>query len=115
MSTLSDRIRAKREQWLDISEGKRVKVRRPGELELAMLRGGTVEIEHVATVVVDWEGWCEADFLGGAIGKSDPLPFDPDAWREYVIDHAEVATKVAQFFAEMIRNFVTERSDAAKN
>jgi hypothetical protein len=114
MSTLSDRIRAQREAWLEVSEGKRVKIRRPAELQLAALKNG-IEVEHIADVVVDWEGWTEADFLGGALGKSDPLPFDADAWREYVMDHGEIAAKIAQQFVDLVSKHFEVKADTAKN
>lgn len=114
MSDLSERIARMREQWVDVRPGKRVKLRRPAELALSKLTAG-VEIENISAATVDWEGWTEADFLGGAVGKSDVIDFDREAWHEYLMDHAEEAGVVAKALVELIQAHFEKREAAAKN
>ena len=79
-------MRAARESWAE-ADGKAYKVRRPTEMEMVRSRDGNsvpIGLAMLTKVVVDWKGVTEADLVPS--GASDPVPFSPELWEEYVAD-----------------------------
>lgn len=107
-------LRAQRESWVDLGDGRRVRIVRPLEAQMGALVGGVLT-EHVCEFVNGWEGFTEATFLGSAIGASDPLDFDAALWEEYVRDHAEEIGVIAKAIAGAVEAHLSARSDAGKN
>lgn len=93
------RMREQRMQWVELDNGKKVRIIRPSAVDVAehLLHTGSVRVEHAHIVMfaTDWQGFTEADLLGAAIGSSDPLVFDKDLWAEYSCDRIEVCSKVS--------------------
>lgn len=112
---------AKRAEWLDLDGGKRVRVRRPSEVEsLALLRrndDGTPYIAagapEVKKHVVGWEGFSEADFT--AAGASDAIDFDADLWAVWIDDQRVAMQKVAQKIVDLIAAHEKAVADTEKN
>lgn len=97
------KLLAQRESWVEVAPGRRVKVRRPDESEMADFRSG-MNVQLLLRHVVGWEGFTEADILGEGIGAADPVPFDAAlfatvardrmAWFEPI--SVEIATRIAE-------------------
>ena len=113
-STLIQRLREQRESWVEVSAGKRVKIRRPAEAHMVRLQHGiTADIlrEHV----VGWEGITEADLLGAAVGSSDPAPFSADLFVEIAQDRTEWLRRVEEEIVSAVMRHLEAREAAAKN
>lgn len=108
------RIQAQRESWVELAPGKRVRIRRPAEAQLARFRNG-ITVDHLAECVVGWEGFTEADLLGPAVGASDALPFAPELWGEVVRDRMDWVGTLAEALAEVISAHLAQRAATAKN
>mgnify|MGYP000983804214 CR=1 FL=1 len=97
------RLLAQRESWVEVEPGRRVKVRRPDESEMADFRAG-MSVELMLRHIVGWEGFTEADILGAAVGASDPVAFDAALFATIARDHmawfepvsVEIATRIAE-------------------
>jgi hypothetical protein len=114
MTTAADLIAqalAKRERWVDLGNGRRVRMRRPPELEMARMRGG-VEMEKVAAMATAWEGVTMADVLGE--GES-PVEFDAELWRLLVTDNAEWAAACAATIVDMMSEHMAQRETTRGN
>lgn len=114
MATLAERMLAQRQHWVDLGEGKRVRIVRPRETEMAALVRG-VQADHVVQFVDGWDGFTEADLLGPAVGSADPVPFDSAVWSEYVRDRVQVLSTVANAIADQITKHLGAQADLAKN
>lgn len=114
MSKLAAQIRAARDAWCDLGDGKRVKVRRPGEVAFLEMRHGLTP-QLAVEQVVDWEGFTEADFLPPGVGSSDVVPFDREAWREYAGDSVIVSGAVFQHLAEAVTAALEAKKAAQGN
>lgn len=113
-AALIARMDAQRERWVDLPDGKRVKIQRPLEADFVRLRGG-VTVEHVAEFAGDWAGFTEADLLGAAIGSSDALAFSPALWSRVVRDRVAYVGPVAEAIVAAITEHLQQQSDIAKN
>lgn len=122
MSRLIEALRAQRQSWVDVEEGKRVQIIRPSESEVGeFLRGSGksrsmgAELPQVIKYVTGWDGITEADLLGAAVGSSDLAPFDSELWAEVVKDRAEWLKKVsAALLAAIVKHF-EQKAEAEKN
>jgi len=114
VTALLARLDAQRETWVDLPDGKRLKYRRPYEVDLPQFLRG-VRIEHVIDYACDWSGFTEADLLGAAVGSSDPLPFHRDLWAAVVRDRARYLPVVAKAMVETAAAYLQKRVDTAKN
>jgi hypothetical protein len=112
--SLINRLLSQRESWLDLEPGKRVKVRRPPELEAVDLRHG-VTLEHVTKYVVGWEGITEADLLGATVGSDTVPAFSADVWTIVVTDRMEWFALVRNKIMELVVEHLTAKDAAAKN
>jgi hypothetical protein len=108
------KLQAQREGWATLPDGKRLKFRRPPEVELGKLIGG-VRLEHVIECAVGWEGFTEADLLGAGVGGSDPVSFDRDLWAAVVSDRAHYLEPAAAAIAEAVSAYLANRAATAKN
>lgn len=123
--TLKAQILKRRERWVDLGEGRRVKFLRPGETEFHKYlkpvegqpdqRTWSIEIEHVEKLVTGWEGFTEATLLGPEVGSDVPVEFDPSLWAIVVIDNAEWSQKVGREILDSIVTYILERDKTAKN
>lgn len=113
------RLREARMWWLELEPGKRVRLIRPSEVEVAqhLFQDGklAVGIDAVKRFSVDWDGFTEADLLGAAIGSVDPLPFEAALWAEVVADRSEWVSKVASAILEAAVRHHAEKAEAEKN
>lgn len=116
MSTerLIKQILAKREGWVVLDAGLRVKIRRPAEAEMARFDGG-LTFDVVSRCVVDWDGFTEADLLGPAIGASDAVPFDAELWAVVAQDHMDWFKPISTALLDAIRTHLGTRADVEKN
>jgi hypothetical protein len=97
------KLLAQRESWVEVQPGRRVKVRRPDESQMADFRAG-MSVDLMLRHVVGWEGFTEADILGASLGASDPVAFDPALFATIARDHmdwfepisVELATRIAE-------------------
>jgi hypothetical protein len=115
-------LRRRRESWVTLAEGKRVKIRRPPETGLREFltivdgkRTWLVGLEAVQRHVVDWDGFTEADILGASVGSSDTVPFDADLWSELVANNIEWLNDVAAALLKDIVDFLAAKDEVAKN
>jgi len=117
MSKLGEKIRAGRESWLELDEPPRraLKIRRMPGVEMIALRQGKVDFETCCACVVDWRGYSEAEFLGTAVGSSDPTEFDPDALRELLGDDTDLLKRVSTHLAKLVGEYLKKRGETEKN
>lgn len=106
------KLRAARERWVDLEPGKRVCIRRPGEVSLAKL-GGRIDVEQLCGYVVAWDGITEGDLFPGASEVS--VPFDHALWAEVIVDRADWAGKVAAETVSMVSEHVAKREAVSGN
>lgn len=103
-------LHAARERWLDLEEGKAVKIRRPPETQWPRLRvSGT---EAFSACVVDWKGFTEAD-LGG--DGSEKVTFDPALWAAASVDRMDWMAKVIDGVTEDIKAHAAKTEERRKN
>lgn len=118
-ATLIKRLREARMQWLDLADGKQVRIIRPTEVELVLhfVKGHQISVGHdqAARYVVDWQGFSEADILGAAVGSSDPLAFDADLWAELLSDHLAWVNTVSQGLVKLVTEHQAAAAQDAKN
>lgn len=114
---------AQREFWVDLDAGKRVKLRRPAEMDVVRMltkdasgayAGIAAGLSEVVRFAVDWAGFCESDLIGAA-GASDPVPFATDLWEIMIADQAAWCTKCASALVESIVAHEKKAADAAGN
>ena len=108
------RMLAKRESWVIVEDGKRLRIRRPPETDLGRFRIG-LAVADVAAAVVGWEGITESDILGDDDGSISAAPFSADLCFEVLRDRAEWAGKAAEGVLDAIRAHLDAREDARKN
>lgn len=108
------KVLAKREFWVDLEPGKRVKVRRPAEAEMPSFRGGMTP-DRVARCCVGWDGFTEADLLGADVGASDPAAFSPELWETVALDNLDWLGKVSERLVASITDHLAQRKDASGN
>lgn len=111
-----------REHWIDVAEGKALKIRRPLEAEMqTMFRrvegkpAFRVEFEDVLRFATDWRGFTEADLLGDAVGSSDPAPFDREVVRIAIGDNLEWLQSAINGLSDLIIERMTARATARGN
>lgn len=114
---------ARREFWVDLGDGKRVKLRRPAEMDVAgmlvkdddgKVTGIAASLAEVTRFAVDWEGFTEADLIGPA-GASDAVPFDAALWGAAVADRAAWCGDCARALVEAIVEHEKQAAAAAGN
>lgn len=118
--SLAQRLRERREFWVPVGEGKRVKVLRPREAEFVEFLGAdgrtmAAGLDQVRKYVVGWEGITEADLLGPQVGASDPAPFSPELWEEVVSDSLAWLQPVARSLLQSIADHRFSLAEAEKN
>ena len=104
-------VLAQREAWVDLGGGKRVRVRRPAEMQMAQLRGG-FRPEHAASFVNDWSGFTAADC--GSEGDAAVL-FDAALWGVLVEDNAQWFEAVATKVIDMVNAHLARREAVSGN
>jgi hypothetical protein len=115
MNPLIAKAHARRETWVELEAGKRVKVRRPPEGHFPRFYRAT-EAEQYLRCCVDWEVFTEADIAGAAYGAGDVVvPFDVELWVVVAMDNVEWITKVQSKLVEVITAFLDAKKAAAKN
>lgn len=114
VQTLLAKMAEQREFWADLPGGKRIKLRRPPEVELPALMHG-VKLEHLTEYACGWDGFTEADLLGPAIGKSDPQPFHVDLWDAYMRDHAECVKPAVEALRDSVTDYLKRKAETEKN
>lgn len=118
MATASDliaRLAEQRRTWIPLADGRRrVRVSHPLATELHELSGfPTVEI--VCRYADGWDGFTEADILGGAAGSDLPAEFSRELFSLWARDQVETLTTVAEGLLEIIRRRVEQQAGIAKN
>jgi hypothetical protein len=112
---LIKRVLAKRESWVDLGDGKRVKVRRPPAGELYQFRAGA-KPDTWLRCCIDWEGFTEAVVLGPELGSGNTaVPFDAELWVVLALDQPEWMAKVASSVIDSINAEAAARDQAGKN
>lgn len=123
----------RRAKWVEVGvvgEGdarrvQRVRFIRPPETQLHTLLTSvdqaegkavwSVELEHVKKYSEDWEGFVTADFVGAAVGDSDPVAFDRELFAVWVEDNVEAQRKIANAILNSTVDYLTARDATAKN
>lgn len=105
-SDLVAALYAARERWVDLDEGKAVRVRRPAEAEWSRVRRSGPEA--FVACVTDWRGFTEADV--DPEGGNDKVPFDAELWAVLALDRSDWLGKVIEAVADDIK----ARTEAAE-
>lgn len=114
-AALIAKMEAQRASWVDLPDGRKVRIVRPPELELVQLADG-IRVEHAAKYATGWKGFTEATLFGAAQGSSDEeLPFDRGVWAAYIADHLDEAKTVIEALSERVVGYLKQRADTAKN
>jgi hypothetical protein len=103
-----------REQWVDLGGGKRVRVRRPQAADLPVFGRG-VTPEQFMRCAIGWDGFTEADIIGGAVGSSDAVPWAMDLWLVVALDSPEYMASVSRAVVEAIQGYLEQREAIGKN
>lgn len=107
---------AQRESMFDVAPGKRLKIRRPAEVEMFDMRFVVaIGIEQLKKIVVGWEGFNETDLLGPSVGASSPVAFDTDVFAVWLMDRGEDFVKVSAEVNRLVREHLEAKDAAAKN
>lgn len=101
---------SQREFWVPLGGGRRVRMRRPAEMDVAdmlvkgpdgKVTGISAHLPEVTRFAVDWEGFTEADLIGPA-GAADPVPFDGALWGVVVADRADWCVVCAKALVDAV-------------
>lgn len=124
-SNLQAQILKRRERWVDLGEGRRVKFLRPPETEFHKYlvpvegeperRTWSIEVDHVKKLVIGWEGFTEATLLGPEIGGDIAVEFSSDLWSTVIVDNAEWSGKIGREILDSIVGYVVDREKTTKN
>ncbi|MDJ0792441.1 MAG: hypothetical protein QNJ71_11140 [Acidimicrobiia bacterium] len=77
-----------------------------------MARDGATIFDIAEQCVIGWEKVTEADLIRG--GASDPVPFDRDAWREWLSDDPDL-WQIGETVQENYARHVEKTEDRGKN
>lgn len=118
--TLAQRLRERREFWVQVGEGKRIKVLRPREAEFVEFMGAdgksiAAGLDQVRKYVVGWDGITEADLLGSAVGAAEPAQFSAELWDEVVSDSLAWLQPIAKALLQSISDHRFSLAEAEKN
>lgn len=119
-------LQKRRERWVDLEDGRRIKFLRPPETDYGKLLKPeladptkvtwSVDIDDVQRYVCDWEGFSEASLLGPEVGATDIMvPFDKAIFAEIISDDIVWVQKVATAILDSVVENVNRRADEAKN
>jgi hypothetical protein len=121
-NSLLAQLRKRREKWVDLGEGRRIKFLRPAESDQGMMlkvEGNkatwAVGIDQVREFVVDWDGFTEANILGPEIGGDMTVAFDRELFEEMVKDDVSWVGKVAQAILDSVVEHINSKDATAKN
>lgn len=116
---LIKQLREQRMSWVDVAEGKAIRIIRPPEREIfTKLYKGTsvlVGFEEMACYSVDWRGFTEADILGAAVGSADAVPFSAELWAVVAADHTEWSQAVQQGLLDVVMAYLKQSAADQKN
>jgi len=113
---------AQRAQWVDLGDGKRVRVRRPSEHDTRGLlqrdadgkvSGIAADLPEVKRFVIGWDGFKECDFT--AAGSSDVAEFTPELWGVWVEDQRKALASVAEAIIAAVIAHESARIGLEKN
>lgn len=118
---LVKKLLAQRDFWCDVAPGKRIKLRRPAEMEwlgllvreegkVVGLRVGLPEVKRYA---VDWEGVTEADMIPS--GASDAVEFHPDVFAAVIEDRSAWCAQCAAALSDRVVEYLQAQDDAQGN
>src|SRR3954471_4443459 len=112
MTSLVDKMRARRESW--VKAGKfEFKLRRPTRLEIAKTDRDISAAELFIPHVHDWKNVVEDDLIGG--GGTSAMPFERDAWAEFIADHSELWPPLMDAFTNALQEYHKQLEDREKN
>lgn len=114
VQALLKRVAEQRETWVDLGEGKRLKFTRPPEVEMPQFIRG-ITVEHVVKYARGWDGFSEADFVGAALGSSDPLEFNAELWETYIKDNTKHLKAIVTAMRDAVTVFLEQRGAITKN
>jgi hypothetical protein len=121
---LLEQMRNQRKRWVQLSEGKRVQILLPTELEVVQnfVKPGdegkltlAADYPEVQKFVCGWEGITEADLLGAAVGASDAVEFNTELWSAFASENLEHVRKVARALLDGIAERTLAQQADAKN
>lgn len=110
MSALVEKLRRAREERIEVG-GFTFTVRRPTDLEMMELRGGS-SIARLLPFVVGWDGIKECDLIPG--GDPHPLPFDASACSEWLADRPDLLEPLIDLILGRYREHAEKLVAAAK-
>lgn len=110
--TVAERMRARRETWLPVGDVAFL-IRRPRALDIGQAYRAGGQTEVALRAVVGWRGMKLCDLIPGE--PDTEAPFDEDTFREWVGDHVDVLTAIANEVARLIEVEAGNVETAAKN
>lgn len=112
-------LREKRMSWVDLPDGKAVRIIRPPEREIFINlykdKSVLVGFDEACRYTVDWRGFTEADVLGAAVGAADAVPFTPELWAALAADNIQWAQAVQQALLDVVMAYLKSTQGDAKN
>jgi hypothetical protein len=118
MKTLVQRMREQRMIWVEFDSAHKVRVLPPTDLQVMESVGNDkriIDLDNIATLVHEWKGFTEEDFLGKGVGSSDELPLDRDALNELLANNVDWAGKVVEAIQKELLKRTEKRQDSEKN
>jgi len=113
---------AQRAQWVPLSNGKRVRMRRPSEFDMRGLvmrdadgtaNGLRADLPEVKKYAIDWDGFKESDLITG--GADDVVPFNPDVFAIWVEDQRQAVATLSQAIIDAVIAHESRRQEIEKN
>jgi hypothetical protein len=118
MSLLSEKLRRARETNVQIN-GHTFTVRRPTDVEAMEFRqehGADDALYAARLAEIFTVGWSLSEIdLGIPGGGPEKVPFDVDAWREYIAVHPELWAPLSTKILDAYTAYAAKREGAEKN
>lgn len=113
MSILSEKIKRARQTRIAVG-AHFLTIRRPTDLDMLELRNEKIKQRDVIErFVVDWDDVKESDLFSG--GNPDLVPFDFDAYKEWIADHPEYWAAITDAVVASYKEHEAKVGEIVKN
>lgn len=120
MADLLARVRAGRQQWLDVDAGdgkpRALQWALPGwDAQYRMGDGGHAYVRECVGLVAGWRGFTVGDLVPDDADAAKPLPFSPEVLALVLADHPGWVTQLAAAVHQTIAQRTQRQDDARGN
>lgn len=112
MTTLLEKLRARRETWVQAGKFE-FKLRRPTRLEIQKMPKEHLITDVIVAFVCDWKNVTEDDLVGG--GGSTVMPFDVEVWQDWIADRYDLWPPIIAALNKSLTEYSEQQEALAKN